>query len=1093
MIRWLPFGYDIFLSYAHADATVYSANLGSLLTARGFACYLDQWASTPGERIPPRVLSALRRSSMLVVVGSPAAGSSNGVMEEVRTFRDTGRVMVPIDPGGLRDTPLGRELVGLAFTVESPENLALGQPGPEILARVAASADFTRKSARLQRFFAATFLSLGVGIVLSALVGVWLQTRIREGQATLGALKASQKQASQVLEETRRRLDEKAEEIRRGREQLQQVEVALTRAEDLASYAEQRAGIVEGLLGEAEDELARSNIGLDLVRQALQEVKADLSVSGEDLARAAIWASRTPGLEEETLLAAIRAANIAPGSPTSTSALQAALLALRNARPLRGVRECTWEPVFSHDSRIVALIAVGGAVGAWETDTGRLIWNDPGTRPPVKGTCRRENRPSHVYNSWRSIAFDHHTGRLAVIPGPVATDACGVLVDPIRGNVLTPLQDPPHHECPQPGDPVAYTADDSTLVAGTAYGVLRWNTGDGSYLGKTRYPSGMALGSLQLSPFSTRIYVDTGDFRAQILDPLTGRRTNTLARHPSNRIVVNFPPVFSADGARLVTSWFGGTRWDAALWSAEGSRHPVLLAGTGEGANHAAISPDQRFVATAGTDGVVRLYETRRGDLARSLTAHNDNVSSVAFSPGGGRLASAGTDGTVRIWDPESGEIVQWIGGHERPVYAVAFSPDGSMIVTVGCGEDPRVTRTDLAPRLLELRVASGAEGVIVDVALGGDDVLIAGPGARVRVLSISAGRFSWSGDAGAPVVAGQFAPDGTQVLVSTSEGRTRVWDVETGREGPPLDGVLPGISDRKTGPSRAVSQDGARVVLVQPDGTVVLWDRAGGRETWRYPPPPQRSGAVWATLAPGEAWVLVHDGRTRLLDARTGQPSGPSLEGLPAFLSPSGPLATVHGDEYSEMRLPGLSLESRTEIRPPHEGQGLVSVTDFSASNGRFVAAAYRWDRERRTTTCGIWTPRHRRETGCPDPNEHVTQVAISEDGRTILVDAQGGMPILADADTLATVAHLDRHPEPLAWLGLRGDVAVTLDEAGVLRAFHVPGSPPEPTLARACEVLRPFPGYADVTDLCDPSGGNAPSGGSSLKPDPLAPRGIR
>ena len=57
-------------------------------------------------------------------------------------------------------------------------------------------------------------------------------------------------------------------------------------------------------------------------------------------------------------------------------------------------------------------------------------------------------------------------------------------------------------------------------------------------------------------------------------------------------------------------------------------------------------------------------------------------MSAVAFSPDGTRLASAGTDGTVRLWDPASGQLTATLEGHADGVSAVAFSPDSHRLAS---------------------------------------------------------------------------------------------------------------------------------------------------------------------------------------------------------------------------------------------------------------------------------------------------------------------------------------------------------------------------------------------------------------------------
>ena len=52
------------------------------------------------------------------------------------------------------------------------------------------------------------------------------------------------------------------------------------------------------------------------------------------------------------------------------------------------------------------------------------------------------------------------------------------------------------------------------------------------------------------------------------------------------------------------------------------------------------FSPDSRSIASAGRDGVVRVWDASTGAAISSLASHEDWVTELAFSPDGKRIAS---------------------------------------------------------------------------------------------------------------------------------------------------------------------------------------------------------------------------------------------------------------------------------------------------------------------------------------------------------------------------------------------------------------------------------------------------------------------
>ena len=133
------------------------------------------------------------------------------------------------------------------------------------------------------------------------------------------------------------------------------------------------------------------------------------------------------------------------------------------------------------------------------------------------------------------------------------------------------------------------------------------------------------------------------------------------------------------DGAVVATA---GTDGFVRLWDAHTGQR-LLELHPPAGLTSVALDPTGRLVA-AGAGREIAVYDARTGERRALLSENTDTVTGLAFSRDGSQLASSSRDHLARIWDAKTLGLVKVLRRHASSVSGVAFSSDGRWLATAG-------------------------------------------------------------------------------------------------------------------------------------------------------------------------------------------------------------------------------------------------------------------------------------------------------------------------------------------------------------------------------------------------------------------------
>lgn len=366
---------------------------------------------------------------------------------------------------------------------------------------------------------------------------------------------------------------------------------------------------------------------------------------------------------------------------------------------------------------------------------------------------------------------------------------------------------------------LAFSSDDQHLATGSRDNSIRiWKSSTGE-LSNTLNPHSAWISQLVFLPDNTTLLSASADQKIKVLNWHTGLETTTLSGHlgevwalalsPNRQWLIsggkdysvrawpaqpkpkppNHRPLSSrsdygfsiSDDASTFVAW--NEQGSTLVWNADTLEEIAKLPIPATGVACGAVSPTGHLLASAGADGVVKLWNSTSQKPFAEFSTGTHSIHELKFSRNGSQLAAVNTDQTIGIWNIATQQPGPSFPGPSKTVLNLCFSPDDSLLA---------VASLDWTTTLYDL------------------------PNQRIRaVLREHAGE----------VFGLAFSPDGKTLATASWDGSVKIWDATLGKS------ILTLKGQALSAHSVAFSPDGQRLATGTGAGLIKLWNLATAQE----------------------------------------------------------------------------------------------------------------------------------------------------------------------------------------------------------------------------------------------------------------------
>jgi len=437
---------------------------------------------------------------------------------------------------------------------------------------------------------------------------------------------------------------------------------------------------------------------------------------------------------------------------------------------------------------------------------------------------------------------------------------------------------------------------------------------------------------------------------------------------------------------------------------------------------------DDRFIASSGEDGVIKLWDVRTGRLIRNVVRIdlNNKYWRVKSLSSDGRLLFGVVADQYKVWSTLTGKELASIatGGGDHDEDIIYISHDGSRLAT------PRADKT--------IKLFDAQNGKEVATLKNALDLAFSADGKRAVVATYDKKIELWDAVTGTRIDTlatsdemlkrVSYTPSGRRIASKSTSGLIKLWDAGNKRQIT----EVPGNEQSKS----LFSPDGAYWAVQDGMGTVKILNSETGA-TYSSFKAPEKTSILQFSLdnrilifepdasAGGQApeWTFLS------VNSSTGEVVG-SGKGAPENDIYLGTRFYVENDKGTlRLRDLGSGEEART-----FTGQLPLSASVFSAAGSRIALAVS-------GKPIVLDADTGQRSAACPAYSGEINGLALSADAQQLLYGGEEKSIVLCDVQSGAAIRSFIGHDAPVKAVAFSGDAHQVLsgDENGTVKLWEL------------------------------------------------------